>query len=184
MALGKLKGAWTLRVMGIITLAGASLHLAAGADNSLEYGVKAAFLLNFTKFVEWPSAAFEDPGSPVQICILGNDPFGRALDEVLAGEEVSGRKVVARRITRPPAAKTCQVLFLSAETKDAARSLTEVPRDVLTVGEGDRFLRDGGMITFVIDDHRVRFDINQTAAESAGLRLSAKLLTVARSVTK
>jgi hypothetical protein len=154
------------------------------ADTSLEYGVKAAFLLNFTKFVEWPSGAFEDARSPIEICVLGTDRFGGALDEVVRGETINGRRLVTRRITQPAAGKGCQVLFIDSEVKDPARILSGMPHNVLTVGEGDRFIREGGMIAFVIDNRRVRFDINQTAAENADLKLSAKLLMVARSVTR
>jgi hypothetical protein len=154
------------------------------ADNSLEYQVKAAFLLNFTKFIEWPASAFADPGSPVAICILGDDPFGAALDQVAAGEIVSGRKVTIQRIKRPPSPKSCQVLFVGKGEKDFAKTLPALGSGVLTVGEAEGFIRAGGMIAFVIENRRVRFDINQSAAEMAALKLSAKLLTVARAVER
>ena len=150
----------------------------------LEYQVKAAFLLNFTKFVEWPPSAFDAADSPIAICVLGDDPFGNALDQIVAGEVVNGRKVVVRRIKRTPAPKSCQVLFVSRPEKEVLSILSGLGPGVLTVGEGESFVRDGGMIAFVVENRRVRFGINQTAAETAGLKLSSKLLNVARSVEK
>jgi hypothetical protein len=155
-----------------------------GADALLEYQVKAVFLLNFTKFIEWPTMVFESPNSPVAICILGEDPFGTTLDQVVSGEVVNGRKVVVERIKRTPEPKSCQVLFWSHPEGEVAKTLSGFGPGVLTVGEGDSFLREGGMISFVIDNRRVRFDIHQTAAENARLKLSSRLLSVARLVAK
>lgn len=154
------------------------------ADESLEYPVKSAYLLNFTKFVEWPSSAFEGPDSPIAICILGDDPFGATLDQIVAGEAVNNRKVTVLRIKRAPTPKTCQVLFVGRPEKEVASLISSLEAGILTVGEGENFLRDGGMIAFVIENRRVRFSANQAAAESAGLKISARLLTVARSVKK
>jgi hypothetical protein len=152
------------------------------ANGSLEYQVKAAFLLNFTKFIEWPASAFQQADSPVSICILGVDPFGGGLDQMLSGELVSGRKVVAQRIKSAPPPKACQVLFVSRQEKDVGKILPGLGQGVLTVGEGESFIRDGGMIAFVIENRRVRFEINQATAENAGLKLSSKLLSVAKQV--
>jgi hypothetical protein len=154
------------------------------AEEPLEYEVKAAFLLNFTKFIEWPAEAFASPGSPVSICILGEDSFGSTLDQIVSGEAINGRKVTAQRIKRAPPPRTCQILFVSKSEREAARILPELGPGVLTVGERDTFIREGGMIAFVIENRRVRFDINQIVAEKAGLKLSSKLLSVARSVEK
>jgi len=154
------------------------------AQTDLEYQVKAAFLLNFAKFVEWPPSAFADADSPVAICILGKDPFGRTIDELVQGEAANGRKLMVRRISQLPAPQACQVVFVEGSAKDVAKTLNGLGRGVLTVGEGGSFLHDGGIITFVIENRRVRFDINQTAAESAALKLSSKLLSVARSIEK
>jgi hypothetical protein len=162
----------------------ALLCLPASAQQPLEYQVKAAFLLNFTKFVEWPPSAFNAPDAPLVLCILGEDPFGAALDQVVAGEVVNGRKVAVERIKRAPAPQSCQVLFVSGAGKDAAKILSDLGPGVLTVGEGADFLRGGGMIAFVIENRRVRFDIHQAVAEKAGLALSSRLLSVARSVDK
>ena len=158
--------------------------LCCAAERPSEYDVKAAFLLNFTKFVEWPPASFASADSPLAICVAAPDPFGPVLDQMVEGETVNGRKVVVRRIVENPSPGACQVLYVGAAVKGAREALASVGSGVLTVGEGQRFLRDGGMIAFVIDNRRVRFDINQSAADSASLRLSSKLLSVARVVEK
>lgn len=156
----------------------------AVAQAVLEYQVKAAFLLNFAKFVEWPSSAFADPDSPVAICILGKDPFGRTIDDLVQGETANGRKLTVRRMSQLPGPQVCQVAFAVGPAKEVAKTLEGLGRGVLTVGEGESFARDGGIIAFVIENRRVRFDINQTAAENAALKLSSKLLSVARSIEK
>ncbi len=163
-------------------------------QSPVEYQVKAAFLLNFTKFIDWPAASFANPDSPITICILGKDPFGPVLDEIVQGETVNARKVTVQRISQPPIGQaaggppagpqTCHVVFVGEPDKDIPKMLSSMGRGVLTVGEGDRFLRDGGMVALVVDNRRVRFDINQTAATGAGLGLSARLLNVARAVEK
>jgi YfiR/HmsC-like len=158
------------------------------ASSPVEYQVKAAFLLNFTKFIDWPPASFPTPDSPITICILGKDPFGPVLDEIVQGETVNDRKVTVQRISQPPVSQpgpqACHVVFVGEPEKDIPKTLGSLGRGVLTVGEGDRFLREGGMVALVLDNRRVRFDINRTAATGAGLGLSARLLNVAREVEK
>ena len=166
---------------------GLSLVIASSspaADEPLEYQVKAAFLLNFTKFIEWPAAAFESAGSPMEICILGEDPFGTALDQTVAEEVVNNRKVTVQRMKHPPSPKSCRVLFVSKSEKDLDKILPALGPGVLTVSEGEGFIREGGMIAFVIENRRVRFSINQATAENAGLKISSRLLNVAKSVEK
>jgi len=154
----------------------------AADEPSLEYQVKAAFLLNFAKFTEWPAAAFRDAEAPLSICILGNDPFGPALDQITRGEIINGRRLTIQRIKREPPPQTCQVVFMGRAEKDVRATLASFGPGVLTVGEEESFLQDGGMIAFVIEDRRTRFDINAAAAQNAGLQLSSKLLSVARTV--
>lgn len=154
------------------------------ADQTVEYQVKAAFLLNFAKFVEWPANRFATPDSPFVICVLGKDPFGQALDNVVQGETVNSHKLVVERIGKPPAPGMCGVVFVGSGEKDLPELLGGLGPGVLTVGEGDRFLGNGGMIAMVVENRRVRFDINQAATAKAGLNLSSRLLTVAREVKK
>jgi hypothetical protein len=157
--------------------------LFSAAADPLEYRVKAAFLLNFTKFIEWPASAFENAESSIAICVVGYDPFGSSLDEIVKDEVVDGRKVTVQYIREAPPPRSCQVLFSGGEGKES-KTLLDAEPGVLTVGEGESFIRNGGMIAFVIENNRVRFEINQTAAERAGLKLSSKLLSVAKSVER
>jgi hypothetical protein len=162
----------------------ASGHAGRGAvQTPSEYQVKAAFLLNFTKFVNWPDAAFASPEMPISICILGEDPFGPELDKIIEGETVNNRRLAVQRVRRLPL-PPCHVVFVGQEEKEPGKILAGLRAGILTVGEGERFLRDGGMIAFVVDNRRVRFDVNQPAAAAAGLQISSKLLSVARNVEK
>jgi len=172
-----------VRMCLAIALGLLSLVPCHAAGQSVEYQVKAAYLLNFTRFIDWPPEAFETPDTPLSICILGDDPFGSALDQIAGGEVVNGRKVTVQRVKRAPLPRSCGVLFVGGQAKEVKIPPGLGP-GVLTVGEGENFIRDGGMIAFVIDDRRVRFDINETAAENARFRISSKLLSVARMVEK
>ncbi len=148
-----------------------------------EYQVKAAFLLNFTKFVEWPQSAFADATAPLNICILGDDPFGPVLDQIVEGETVDQHKLAVRRV-QDNAVSACQILFISNSVSDAAGILATLGPGVLTVGDSEAFIRQGGVIAFVIENRRVRFDINQAATARESLKLSSKLLSVARNIAK
>jgi hypothetical protein len=149
-----------------------------------EYQVKAAYVLNFTKFVEWSPAAFASPESPLTICILGEDPFGRVLDQLVEGERVNGRRLAVQRLRSVPGPKQCQVLFISKSEKDVPEIVSVLEPGVLTVADREGFLREGGVIAFVIEDRHVRFDISQRAASNASLSIDARLLNVARSVSR
>jgi len=157
---------------------------AAGAQALSEYQVKAAFLLNFTKFIEWPAESFASTDSPLNICILGDDPFGKTLDQLVEGETVNGRKLTVQRLRGVPPPKSCQVLFISKSEEAVSSILPDLGPGVLTVSDRDGFLREGGMICLVIEGRHVRFDINQRAAARASLTLSARMLNVARIVKK
>jgi hypothetical protein len=149
-----------------------------------EHQVKAAFLLNFTKFVEWPEAAFESQESPLSICILGDDPFAGPLDQLIEGETAGGRRIALQRIRRPPPPKACQVLYISNSEKNSKAILDGAGPGVLTVGDRDGFVREGGIIAFAVEGRHIRFDVNQRAATKASLNLSARMLGVARSVLR
>lgn len=175
---------WICAVLCLLVLYFTVDRLAgAAAQPPSEYQVKAAFLLNFTKFVDWPESVFASPEVPLSICILGEDPFGAELDKIVEGEAVNSRRLSIQRVRRLPL-PACQVLFVGREEKDIPKILAAAHPGVLTVGEGERFLREGGMIALVIDNRRVRFDVNQPAAATAGLQISSKLLNVARNVEK
>lgn len=144
-----------------------------------EYQVKAAFLYNFGKFVEWPPQA--QPSNSFTICVLGQDPFGPVLDELIKGRSLQGKKLVARRPERVEDAGNCQILFISSsENGRLAQILGALRgRSVLTVGEAERFAHRGGMINFRLEGSKVRFEINLDAAEHEGLTVSSQLLKLA-----
>jgi hypothetical protein len=145
-------------------------------DVGLEYRVKAAYLFNFTKFIEWPNAAFAAGRSfSFSICVAGRNPFGPALTATIVGETAAGLPLAARVVNAGGAAG-CHVLFVPAGVAAAPYLRAVGKSPVLTVGESPGFLAQGGIINFVLDGGRVRFEINQAAAERAQLRISSRLL--------
>ena len=148
-----------------------------------EYKVKAAFLYNFTLFVEWPAEAFTGNDSPLTVCILGKSPFGEAMDS-LRGKMAKKRKLVIRQINRVEEMGNCHVLFVSTSEKmDLPNILAAVKnQNVLTVSDMDRFAQAGGIINFITLEDKVRFEINLKAAQQAGIRISSQLLKLARDV--
>jgi hypothetical protein len=152
---------------------------------SPEFQVKAGQLFHFTGFVEWPSAAFRDPEAPLVIGVLGDDPFGSVLDELVRDEKINGHPLVARRYRHVEDVTDCHILFISgSEAADFPRILAQLHgRSVLTVGDTDGFIRAGGMVRFVIESGKVRQRINVAAARAAGLTISSMLLRLATIVT-
>lgn len=150
---------------------------------SREYQIKAAFLFNFVKFVEWRDDALAPPTEPIEICVLGEDPFGAALDSI-QGKAVKGRNVQVRRLASAEGLRQCHVAFISSSERErlpeVLKSLESA--NVLTVGDFESFSQSGGVINFVTERNKVRFEINVTAAERAGLRISSKLLNLAKVV--
>jgi hypothetical protein len=164
---------WLLLIMGSLTEVGR----AQVAD---EYEVKAAFLYNFTKFVEWPAAAA--PSTTFVICILGDDPFESVIDRLTVGKTVNGRALQVRRLKEPDDARQqCQIVFVGASDKSRATKLIETTRGtpVLTVGESRDFVRMGGLFFLSTETGRVSVVISGTATQAAGLKVSAKLMTLA-----
>jgi YfiR/HmsC-like len=150
---------------------------APAGEVRLEYEVKAAFLFNFLKFVEWPPSP---GGTPWVICVLGHDPFGDVLDETVRGKIVNGRRVEVRRYSRISDVKGCNILFIGRA--DYERAGTPVQPGLLTVGEAPGFLKSGGVINFYLEDSRVRFEIRPSVAHAAGLQISAQLLKLGRAL--
>jgi hypothetical protein len=150
----------------------------AQATTPNEYQVKAAFLYNFGKFVEWP----DTPSSiPFNVCVFGHDPFGHALDQAVAEKKIGDRPISLTRVGHVAALRECQIVFVSSEESSHVAEITGAVRgrSVLLVGESEEFAGAGGTIQFFIQDNRVRFVINTDAAERAGLKLSSKLLALA-----
>ncbi len=158
----------------------------ANAPAHTEYEVKAAYLYNFGRFIEWPQNSAASQESEFAICVLGHDPFGPALDATISGEKIGGKNVVARRISKAQEAAGCRVIFITPAKGGQMKGILAALGNsgVLTVSDMPMFVDDGGMVQFVMTDERVRFEINLTAARQAGLNLSSELLKVAAKVTQ
>lgn len=150
-----------------------------------EFQVKAVFLYNFAQFVEWPTHAFADRTSPLRIGVLGMDPFGPFLDELVRGEKVNGRPLVVERYRSLADVSDCHVLFVSgSEGRQTERIAEELRgRSILTVCDWEEYARNGAIVWFVMERNRVRLRINLDAAKAAGLTISSKLLRSAEIVT-
>jgi YfiR/HmsC-like len=167
-----------LLALTLIPLAGTAR---TAQDNPSEYQLKAAFVYNFAKFVDWPPKVYSGPQSPFSICILGADPFGPVIDDALRGKMVADHPVVVRRDKDAAAARHCQIVFVSASERhrlaDILASLKGA--NALVIGDVDGFAAAGGAIELTLQDSRVRFAINPGAADGAGLKISSQLLALA-----
>lgn len=157
---------------------------AAEPPTTREYSVKAAFLFNFAQFVEWPESAFGGPDAPFIIGILGEDPFGSYLDNLVRGEKIRGRPIAIRRYRNVEEAANSHILFISLSGSDRVESTLAALKNhsVLTVADLDNFARLGGIIRFVTENGKIRLRINLTAARESHLTISSKLLRAATAV--
>ncbi len=149
------------------------------------YQVQAAFLFNFAKFVTWPDDAFERGGNAMIIGVIGEDPFGAALEETVRDKTIMGRKLTVKRFARVQDAVNSHILFLSASEENrlpqAVKALEKT--SVLTVSDMDQFAERGGMVAFTVEDQKVRFNVNVGAVERAGLKMGSQVLKLARIVS-
>ncbi len=177
---GRAKLATILAVM----LGGLFCATAARAQAPTEYQVKAAFLFNFTKFVEWPASAFRSGSATIQICLVGEDPLGKALEDLVKGQQVGGRSLAVRRLAQSPRDDNCQMAFLAGLDKGRAEQILAPLKSlpILTVVDHEDGGDAGAMIAFVVEDNKVRFNINLDTVERAGVKLSSKLLKLAKAV--
>lgn len=193
-ALGRLMAGFAVMTLVLtdIGAAGQSTHEGAGvacngtsvaATPNREYLLKAATLYNVAKFTRWPADAFDSADAPLQLCVLGTDPFGDALATV-DGKRVGNRNLRTRLITDTVHVAGCHLLFVSASEHERLGDVLASTEGaaILTVADIPDFSRAGGIITLNVVDDRTRFDVNQQAADRAGLTLSAKLLRLAESV--
>jgi hypothetical protein len=146
-----------------------------------EYALKAVFLYNFCRFIEWPKSAFASPTEPITICVIGEDPFGSLLEEAVHGETLRGRAVQIERHRKPDSVGNCHLLFVSrSEAGRTDAILAAVAgKSIVTVGETDAFLGRGGMIALMAERNRIRLHINPSLLRAANLDVSSKLLRVA-----
>lgn len=151
-----------------------------------EYQVKAVYLYNFTRFVEWPPLPASGKDAFFPICVLGKDPFGALLDATLSGQAKGGQTLVVRRLSKPQDAPACRLLFVAASEESHLKGILAVlgRASVLTVSDIPRFSERGGMIEFVLKGDKVRFEVNLSNATDAGLTVSSDLLKVALAVRK
>lgn len=173
-------------VVVILLLIAPSSGLRAQQSKASEFEVKAAYLYNFGRFVQWSPAAASTKGNSFPICVFGQDPFGTILDTILSGESIDGKAVVAKRISKAQDAIDCRVLYISSSEdshlKEILAGLDKA--GVLTVSDIPQFSQRGGMIQFVVVANKIRFEVNLTSAQDAGLTLSSDLLKVAVAVRK
>ena len=164
----------------------ASVLLAAAAvraQESLEYSVKAAFLLNFARFIEWPDTAFADARAPINICIFIDNPFGDTLDKMVQGEVASGRPLAVRDVKAPAELAACHIVFVpSSSDGRAAPVFRHSGAPAVVIGESSRFLARGGAVNLFIEEGRVRFNVNLGPLEQRGIRVSARMLQLATRV--
>lgn len=169
-----------LAVLLIIFLT-ASISLPVSGSEIRVYEIKAAFLYNFVKFVEWPESRLKQSQGIITVGILGSDDFGNAFD-VITGRSVKDMKLSVRYFERTEDIRACHLLFVSESEKSRLREILESLQGypILTVGESEDFGALGGIIRFYTENNKVRFEINISAASKADLRISAKLLEVAK----
>ena len=146
-----------------------------------EYQVKAAFLINFPKYVDWPAEAFAETNSPVILAVPGDTKVAGEIQKVIAGRTVNGRKIVLKRLASGEESGVCQILFISAaEQLHSPKLLAKLNAGgVLTVGESDEFLELGGIINLARRDQKIALEVNLAAADKARIKISSKLLAVA-----
>jgi YfiR/HmsC-like len=174
----------TLRILLIpllLMLPPPGMAVADGAP-SREYQLKAAFIFNFAQFVEWPQDAFAGPDAPLVIGIVGDNPFGGVLEQVVGGKKAGGRGIVVKYFPNANAIERCHVLFVSGSERDHMPQIVEksARENTLTVGDFDDFTNSAGMIRFMTQDNRLRFEVNLDAMGRGRLRASAKLLKLAQ----
>jgi YfiR/HmsC-like len=177
-------GCTTLQALALLSVIVFPGQCIAQEATTNEYQLKAAYLFNFAKFVEWPTNTFSDADTPLQICVIGLNPFGHGLEDSIAGKTVGGRPIEISHKSDAVEARSCQIVFIGVSDK---RQIPQLLRQlngasVLTVGDTSGFTDDGGMINFVLEGDRVRFEANLDAAEHAHLKISARLLSVAKAV--
>lgn len=144
-----------------------------------EYEVKAAFLFNFTKFIEWPASRL-GRGESIVIGIVGQDPFGKVIDDIVQGKSVNGHSLVVKRLKWSDDLGICHMLFVPEGEQESGRLEKLASRSVVVIGETPGFTRKGGIINFVIESGRVRFEINGNTAKASGVTISSKLLSLAK----
>lgn len=189
---------WICILIGALALLGAGLtsardlRAATGGDSpgsrtteeEREYQIKAAFLLNFIRYTTWPESAFEGPNDPLVLLVVGDDPFGKTLDETFKDEKVGNHRVVVRRVGQVPEAPAGHLVFCGRQSDEARARLIAAcaKRPVLLVGESSGFAEDGACVNFYLQERKTRFEINVDALAAGELEMSPAVLKLARIV--
>jgi hypothetical protein len=175
----------TLVRLTVLVFAFCTLQIDNQSQGLSEYQVKAGVLFHFTKFVDWPSEAFSSPDSPFIIGVVGADPFGNDLEWVLSGKSVNGHPLKLVRLTANQELRCCHILFISSSERGRLSKILAAVEgsSALTVAETDDFVQVG-MIRLLMEENRIRFEVNVGKAERAGLRISSKMLSLARRVVR
>lgn len=175
-----------LLVLAGLILAGWQTGFSADSAVSKEYQIKAAFIYNFTKFVEWPARSFAGTNSPIVIGVMGRNPFADELEKIAKDHTVNGRVILVKNLTSAAEVETVHLLFINAGEEDRWNEVLKSLRKsaVLTVGESERFAELGGIINFTLQGDKVRLEINLDTMEQAGLKINAQLLKLATVVRR
>ena len=181
------KRRFLIAILASLSLAVGANAQSAGSDESSEYLIKAGFIYNFAQLVQWPDAAFPQADSPIVIGVLGSDPFGATIDNVVQGKKLNGRSLVIKRLKWGKDAKEireCNILFISSSEKDRLDEIIQTVKwlPILTIGETPGFATRGGIINLTLEGNRVRFEVDIEAAKQANLNISSRLLALARIV--
>jgi hypothetical protein len=167
-------------------LSNASPNAFSLKSETAEYPLKLGFLYNFAKFIEWPSDSFRSPGAPLAVCIVGHDPFSMDTENELRARPVGGRPVEFVALKQTDRLNACHIVFIPVTERDQAAGIVRSLKGsrALTVGESEGFAVRGGIINFTIEGGNIHFEINRLAADRAGLKISSKLLSLAKVVTE
>jgi hypothetical protein len=169
----------------MVLLLGACWPVPAAAQSVSEDQLKAVYMFNFAKFVDWPAETLRTADAPMNFCVLGRSPASDELDVSIRGKAVNAHIIAVRHLRGPEEIKDCHLVFLAASAGKQNLKLLQAARGlpVLLVSESPGFAKAGGAIDFLIEDGKVIFEVNQNAAETAHLKISSKLLALARIVS-
>lgn len=172
---------WKIGLFIILLLLNSKVEFAQ-SDEQIEYKLKAVYIYNFLQFVEWPQSAFDSESSPIVIGILGEDPFGKIMDEAVKSEKIGNHPIIVKRFKLISETNDCHVLYVCASEdrnlKNIFIHVKELP--ILTISDINDFAEEGGNINFYVDDNKLRFEINVKSLQNAKLKVSSKLLRLAK----
>jgi hypothetical protein len=173
-----------LALLVVLASMGGAATVALAQNQPSQWQVKAAFILNFAQFIDWPEGTFADRDSPIVVGVLGDDPFEGALEQTFADASAQSRRLVVQHGRVADDMRNCNILFISPNERDRQSEILASLKDVnvVTISETPDFARRGGVINFYIDHSKVRFEINPTAAERKRLKISSQLLKRAKIV--